>query len=98
MPEYPKDVVAISMQGKAEVRILIDKGRFVKYNYKDIKTGRVTSKFSIILRNSAGKEEHLTMIPLKGRFLALPMKGDRSSRKVWNPGSGKTSHWIMALG
>ena len=89
MQEYPKEVIAVSKQGKTEVRVLLDKGRFVKYSYKDVKTGKMTSKFSIILRNSAGKDEHLMMIPLKGRFLALPMKEGKFSRKVWNPKSSK---------
>ena len=48
--EYPEDVITINMQGKQEVRVLQEKGQYVKYNYLDLKTGKETSKYSLILK------------------------------------------------
>jgi ClpP class serine protease len=84
---FPESVLTMNMKGETEVRRLIDKGRFVRYDYIYPKTGKQTEKgkLSIILRNDEGKEEHLFLIPVKGgRFLAVIPKDEKKNRRVWN--------------
>ncbi len=83
--EYPQSVLTKDRKGNPEVRNLLSKGTFVKYNYTDPKTGKPMEggKFSIILKDKTGKEEHYFIIPLKGRFLAIPQKEEKN-RKVWD--------------
>ncbi|MCD6476712.1 MAG: hypothetical protein J7K26_00910 [Candidatus Aenigmarchaeota archaeon] len=84
--KYPEEVLTKSRKGKIEVRSLIDKGKFIRYNYKDPETGKILEKgkLSLIIKNTKGKTEHYYMIPIKGnRYLAIPIK-DKKKRKVWN--------------
>ncbi|MFQ6020681.1 MAG: hypothetical protein ACE5J4_01510 [Candidatus Aenigmatarchaeota archaeon] len=83
--QYPESVLTKNRKGDTEVRWLIDKGKFVRYNYRDPKTKKIleNNKFSLIIKNSKGKEEHFYMIPLKGKFLTIPIK-DKKKRKVWD--------------
>lgn len=82
--EYPEEVLTKDKKGNLEVRWLIDRGKFVRYNYRHPKTGKIleNNKYSIILKLK-GKEEHFYMIPIKGRFLAIPIK-EKKKRKVWD--------------
>jgi hypothetical protein len=83
---YPDSVITYNKKGKPEVRWLVDKGKFVRYQYKDPKTGKLLEKgkFSIILKNEQGKEEHFYLIPVQNRFLAIPIKEIAKERKVWD--------------
>ncbi len=84
---FPKSVLTKNQKGEIEVRRLIDKGKFIRYDYIYPETGKQAEKgkFSIILRNDEGKETHLFLIPLKGgRFLAVIPKEGKKERKVWD--------------
>jgi hypothetical protein len=84
--EYPESVITKSKKGEKEVRLLVDKGQFIRYQYMDPKTGKIVEKgkFSIILK-TAEKEEHLYLIPLnKGKALVIYPKSEAKQRKVWN--------------
>jgi outer membrane lipoprotein-sorting protein len=83
--EYPKEVLTKNKKGEYEVRLLVSKGKYVKYQYMDPKTGKIVEngKFSIIMKSESG-EEHLYLIPMKGRFLAIPVKDEKKHRKVWD--------------
>lgn len=82
---YPESVLTKGRKGRLEVRRLLSKGKFVKYDYTDPETGKPLEKgkFSIILKGE--KEEHYYLIPLKGRFLAIPQKA-KGKRKFWDTG------------
>lgn len=83
--EYPEDVLTRNQRGEKEVRNLLSKGEFVKYNYTDPKTGKIKEggKFSLVLKSKEGKE-HYFMIPVKGgRFLVIPQKVS-GLKKVWD--------------
>ncbi len=83
--EYPESVVTKSKKGVLEARILMDKGEFVRYKYKDIKTGKEDKKYKIVLKKNGEIVEEYFVIPLKdGRFLMIEseLKG---KRKVWDP-------------
>jgi hypothetical protein len=83
--EKPGSVITRNRSGESEVRNLLDRGEFVRYNYTDPETGRImeSGKMSIILKSQRG-EEHLFLIPLKnGRFLAI-FDDDKKVRHVWD--------------
>ena len=84
--EYPDSVITVDKKGNKEVRVLVDKGKFVRYQYINPKTGKIVenSKYSILLQTKAG-EEHLYVIPMKGnRALVVFPKSEVKQRKVWN--------------
>ncbi len=89
---YPEDVITHDRKGNPEVRMLVYRGKFVRYQYTDPKTGKLleNGKFSIILKNEKGKEEHIYLIPLpNSRFLAVWPKQEEKKRKVWDKGKKK---------
>ena len=89
---YPNSVITYSKKGNQEVRLMVDKGKYCRYQYVDPKTGKLVEKgkTSIMLKNSEGKLEHFFLIPIKGeRFLTLKLKDDQKPRKVWNKGKKK---------
>jgi len=86
--KYPESVLTRNRKGGVEVRRLLSRGSFVKYDYILADSGRVSEggKFSIILKpeGEEGKEEHYFLIPMKGgRLMAIPEKSAKE-RKVWN--------------
>lgn len=85
MAVYPDDVITRDRKGNPEVRWLVDRGRFVRYQYRDPKTGKLLEKgkFSIILKGARG-EEHFYLIPVQNRFLAIPVKEGNKKRKLWD--------------
>ena len=85
MPKYPDEVIAVNKQGKKEVRVLLEKGQYVKYTYIDPETSKIVreGKESIILKNDKARLEHLFIIPVKGKSLLI-RKPDDKTRKVWD--------------
>ncbi len=84
--EYPSSVITKNRKGENEVRNLLERGEFIRYNYTDPETGSVTEsgKESIVLKSEKG-EQHLFLIPLEGkaRFLAIPDR-EKKLRHVWD--------------
>ena len=90
--KYPDSVITYDRKGNKEVRLLVDKGKFCRYQYTDPKTGKLLEKgkTSIVLKNPKGNLEHFFLIPIKGeRFLTLKLKDPEKPRKVWNKGKKK---------
>ena len=84
--EYPEDVITVSKKGKREVRALIDRGKFVRYEYLDPKTGEKSeNKIKIVLLPEKGEQEEYFIIPLRqeGRFLLMKAE-TKPARKVWD--------------
>jgi hypothetical protein len=84
--EYPKEVLTKSKKGKIEVRSLIDRGEFVRYEYLDPKSGKKSeNKVKLVLRSNKGEIEEFFIVPLKqeDRFLLLrtEVKGER---RLWS--------------
>ncbi|RMF55116.1 hypothetical protein D6745_03100, partial [Candidatus Woesearchaeota archaeon] len=89
--QYPEETITTSQKGRKEVRVLISRGKFVRYNYLDPETGKPAEqgKESILLKSENGEEEHLFCIPLKnGRNILIRKKNDKK-RKLWDPKSKK---------
>ncbi|MGB9637139.1 MAG: hypothetical protein ACPL1Y_07810 [Thermoplasmata archaeon] len=85
---YPEEVITISKKGAKEARVLLDAGRFFRYKYVNIDTGKSDEKVKIVLMNEEGICEEYFIVPVKGgKFLLLP-QDYKGKRKVWN---GKAS-------
>ncbi len=84
--KYPQDVLTISKRGKVEVRKLIDRGVYVRYEYIDPTTGEKSeNKIKIVLRSKDGKLEEYFMIPLKQKDRYLLLKTDvKGDRFLWD--------------
>lgn len=84
MKNYPPSVLAVA-KGKTEARVLLSKGKFVKYTYEDVETGERSSKAKVVLVGDNGEEEAFFLIPLqKYRMLAIP-DGDRNKgKRIWD--------------
>jgi hypothetical protein len=83
--EYPDEVVTESRKGKREVRRLVDRGVFVRYEYIDPATGeRTENKVKLVLKKDRGSAEEYFILPVKGdRFLLLKAE-ERGERKLWD--------------
>ena len=80
--EYPESVLTKDRKGNLQVRWLVDKGRFSRYEYRDPRSKRLLEKGkrSLILNG----REHWYMIPIgKGRMLAILQKAGKE-RKLWD--------------
>jgi len=84
--KYPQEVLTISKRGKVEVRKLIDRGVYVRYEYIDPTTGEKSeNKIKIVLRSKDGKLEEYFMIPLKQKDRYLLLKTDvKGDRFLWD--------------
>lgn len=82
---YPEEVLTISKKGKVEVRNLLDRGRYVRYEYLDPKTGkRSENKIKIVLIGDEEKMEEYFIVPLKDdRKLMVPTES-KGKRKLWD--------------
>jgi len=83
--KYPDSVLIKNRKGETEVRLLIDKGKFVRYTYIYPDGKPADGKISIILTNEKGEKTHYFLIPTQGgRYLAIIPKGEKENRKVWD--------------
>ena len=89
--KYPESVLTKNRKGETEVRLLIDKGRFVRYTYiYPDGTKAEGGKVSIILTNEKGEQAHYFLIPTKGgRYLAILPKEETPGGKATKSPSGK---------
>jgi hypothetical protein len=80
---YPPSVLTKDKKGNKEVRNLIDRGRYVRYEYLVPGTKkRSQNKVKLILKGR--KQEEFYLIPIAGnRFLTLPTPA-KYGRKLWN--------------
>ncbi len=86
MERFPEEVITVSKRGKREVRVLVDRGRYVRYEYLDPVTGKKSeNKVKLVLLTEDGKQEEYFIIPLKqeGRFLLLKAEA-KGNRKIWD--------------
>jgi hypothetical protein len=89
MKKYPRSVLTENKRGKAEVRNLVSRGKFVMYDYRDAKTFRQVEnkKKKLYLKDQYGIVEEYFIIPLKAAtksLLIVPKEKDEKERKVWN--------------
>ncbi len=80
--KYPKETLTKNQ----EVRVLEEKGSYIKYTYIDPKKNKPIKKgkYSLILKSENSKR-HLFVIPLKtGKSMIVKDEIDNEKRKVWD--------------
>jgi len=83
--EYPEEVVTESRRGKREVRRLVDRGVFVRYEYADPATGeRAENKVKLVLKSENGAIEEYFVIPVRGERSLMLRAEERGDRKIWD--------------
>ena len=86
MTTFPEEVLTRTKRGEVEVRSLIDRGRYVRYNYLHPETGQQMEggKVKLVLLSESGKTEEFFIIPTKSsRDLLIPTT-EKGARKIWD--------------
>lgn len=86
MPAFPEEVLTRTKKGELEVRSLLDRGRYVRYNYLHPETGEPMEggKVKLVLLRDSGEREECFIIPTKsGRDLLIPA-AEKGGRKIWD--------------
>ncbi len=83
---YPEETITLSAKGKKEARVLITCGKdFVIYGYKEVDSGKKLDKYSILLRHSNDRVEHLFVVPMgKGRELIVKHTFEKEKRAIYD--------------
>lgn len=86
MTAFPEEVLTKTKKGEIEVRSLIDRGRYVRYNYLHPDTGELLEggKVKLVLLADDGKTEEFFVIPTKSRRDLLIPAAEKGARKVWD--------------
>jgi|SRR3990172_451077 len=86
LPRFPEEVLTRTKKGEIEVRSLVDRGRYVRYNYLHPETGGPMEggKVKLVLFAESGQAEEYFVIPTKSnRDLLIPAP-EKGARKVWD--------------
>jgi hypothetical protein len=86
MTHFPEEVLTRTKKGEIEVRSLIDRGRYVRYNYLHPETGEPMEggKVKLVLIAEDGRTQEYFIIPTKSkRDLLIPAQ-EKGSRKIWD--------------
>jgi len=87
MTTFPEEVLTRTKKGEIEVRSLIDRGRYVRYNYLNPETGQPTEggEVKLVLFSESGKTVEYFIIPTKSkRDLLIPAGAEKGKRKIWD--------------
>jgi len=86
MPTFPDEVLTRTKKGEIEVRALLDRGRYVRYNYLHPETGEPMEggKVKLVLIPEAGEPQEFFVIPTKSRRDLLISAPEKGERKVWD--------------
>ena len=86
MATFPEEVLTRTKKGEVEVRSLIDRGRYVRYNYLDPDTGESMEggKVKLVLLSEAGRTEEYFIIPTKSKRDLLIPATKKGARKIWD--------------
>ena len=86
MTAFPEEVLTHTKKGDVEVRSLIDRGRYVRYNYLDPDTGEPMEggKVKLVFLADSGAKEESFLIPTKSKRDLLIPAMEKGPRKVWD--------------
>ncbi len=86
MTMFPEEVLTRTKRGEIEVRSLIDRGRYVRYNYLHPETGQPMEggKVKLLLLSESGKAEEFFIIPTKSKRDLLIPATEKGARKIWD--------------
>ncbi len=86
MPSFPDEVLTRTKKDEIEVRSLLDRGRYVRYNYLHPDTGQPMEggKVKLVLASDDGTTEEFFIIPTKSHRDLLIPAADKGARKIWD--------------
>ena len=86
MSTFPDEVLTRTKKGELEVRSLLDRGRYVRYNYLHPGTGEPMEggKAKLVLLGDSGKREEYFIIPTRSKRDLLIPAVEKGNRKVWD--------------
>ena len=86
MANFPDEVLTKTKKGEVEVRSLIDRGRYVRYNYLDPESAEPMEgvKLKLVLVSDSGRTEEFFIIPTKSKRDLLIPAAEKGARKVWD--------------
>ncbi len=86
MTTFPEEVLTRTKKGEMEVRSLIDRGRYVRYNYLHPETGQPmeAGKVKLVLLSESGKTEEFFIIPTNSKRDLLIPAVEKGARKIWD--------------
>jgi len=86
MTRFPGEVLTRTKKGEIEVRSLIDRGRYVRYNYLHPETGEPMEggKVKLVLIAEGGRTEEYFIIPTKSKRDLLIPAAEKGSRMIWD--------------
>lgn len=84
--KFPDDVLTRTKKGEIEVRSLIDRGRYVRYNYLHPETREPMEggKVKLVLISEGGDTEEYFIIPTRSKRDLLIPAAEKGARKVWD--------------
>jgi hypothetical protein len=88
MPVYPPEVLTTTKKGRVEARALVERGRYVLYDYRDPETSERTENKEKLVLVPEGKSldearEFFVIHPPRGRDLLVPAER-KGERQVWD--------------
>ena len=86
MVAFPNEVLTRTKKGEVVVRSLIDRGRYVRYDYQDPETGESMEggKVKLVLLSEGGRTEEYFIIPTKSKRDLMIPAAEKGARKVWD--------------
>ncbi len=86
MSRFQEEVLTRTKKGEVEVRSLIDRGRYVRYNYVHPETGLPMEggKVKLVLLSDSGGIEEFFVIPTKSKRALLIPAEEKGPRKIWD--------------
>lgn len=86
MTKFPEEVITRTKKGGIEVRSLIDRGRYVRYNYIHPETGEPMEggKVKLVLISERGETQEYFIIPTRSKRDLLVPATEKGARKVWD--------------
>ena len=86
MASFPDEVLTRTKKGEIEVRSLVDRGRYVRYNYLHPQTGEPMEggKVKLVLLADDGTVEEFFVIPTKSKRDLLIPAAEKGQRRIWD--------------
>jgi hypothetical protein len=86
MTHFPEEVLTRTKKGEIEVRSIIDRGRYVRYNYLHPETGEPMEggKVKLVLIAEDGRTQEYFIIPMKSKRDLLIPAAEKGVRMIWN--------------
>ncbi|HYT00355.1 MAG TPA: hypothetical protein VEO20_06780 [Thermoplasmata archaeon] len=86
MSKFPEEVLTRTKKREIEVRSLIDRGRYVRYNYLHPETAQPmeSGKVKLVLKSDSGEVSEYFIIPTKANRDLLIPAAEKGARKIWD--------------